>query len=104
MPALTLENDDGGSAPVSKQRRVCECWVLPLLAALVSMQTSCTANGNDVRLVSVFVDRRNTHGHRYTERLQIIPPWAHNPEAIHTPDGEVVVYTLGNGIPLHGPE
>jgi hypothetical protein len=40
----------------------------------------------------------------YTERLQIIPPWAHNPEAIHTPDGEVVVYTLGNGIPLHGPE
>ena len=40
----------------------------------------------------------------YTEQFQVIPPWAHNPEAILTPDNEVVLYTLGDGIPLHGPE
>lgn len=40
----------------------------------------------------------------YTEAFQIIPPWAHNPEAIETVDGEVVVFTLGDGKPVHGPE
>ena len=41
----------------------------------------------------------------YTEQFQIIPPWAHNPEAIHTTDGNVVIYTLGNGIVgQNGPE
>jgi hypothetical protein len=40
----------------------------------------------------------------YTEAFQIIPPWAHNPEAILTPGGEVVVFTLGDGKPVHGPE
>lgn len=40
----------------------------------------------------------------YEEQFQIIKPWAHNPEAILTADGTVVIYTLGNGIPLHGPE
>ena len=39
----------------------------------------------------------------YTEQFQVITPWSHNPEAIITA-GNVVVYTLGNGIPLHGPE
>ena len=39
----------------------------------------------------------------YTEAFQIIPPWAHNPEAIET-SGEVVVFTLGDGVPVHGPE
>jgi len=33
-----------------------------------------------------------------------IKPWAHNPEAIATTDGHIVVFTLGNGIPIHGPE
>ena len=36
----------------------------------------------------------------YTEAFQVIPPWAHNPEAILTPGGEVVVFTLGDGKPL----
>jgi len=40
----------------------------------------------------------------YKEQFQIIPPWAHNPEAILTTDGQAVVYTLGDGIPAHGPE
>ena len=40
----------------------------------------------------------------YTEQFQIIPPWAHNPEAILTKEGEVVVFTLGDGAPVHGPE
>ena len=40
----------------------------------------------------------------YVEQFQIIPPWAHNPEAIHTTDDMVVIFTLGDGIPLHGPE
>lgn len=40
----------------------------------------------------------------YSEQFQVIPPWAHNPEAILTADGHVVIYTLGDGIPLHGPE
>eukprot|EP01052_Picozoa_sp_SAG31_P004704 SAG31_NODE_198_length_20656_cov_5.167291_9_plen_313_part_00 len=26
-----------------------------------------------------------------------IPPWSHNPEAIHTPDGKFVIFTLGPG-------
>ena len=40
----------------------------------------------------------------YKEQFQVIPPWAHNPEAILTSDGTVVIYTLGDGIPYHGPE
>jgi hypothetical protein len=40
----------------------------------------------------------------YTEQFQIIPPWAHNPEAILTKEGEVVIFTLGDGKPVHGPE
>ena len=40
----------------------------------------------------------------YKEEFQIIAPWSHNPEAIRTADDEVVVFTLGNGIPIHGPE
>lgn len=38
----------------------------------------------------------------YKEEFQIIPPWAHNPEAILTPDGTVAVFTLGNGIQING--
>ena len=38
----------------------------------------------------------------FKESFQIIPPWAHNPEAILTPDGTVAVYTLGNGIQING--
>ncbi len=38
----------------------------------------------------------------YKEEFQIIPPWAHNPEAIITPDGTVAVFTLGNGIQING--
>ena len=30
----------------------------------------------------------------YKEEFQIIPPWAHNPEAIITPDGTVAVTPL----------
>jgi hypothetical protein len=26
-----------------------------------------------------------------------IPPWSHNPEVVHTPDGKFVIYTLGPG-------
>jgi hypothetical protein len=40
----------------------------------------------------------------YTEQFQIIPPWSHNPEAILTPDGNIVIFTLGDGYPVHGPE
>lgn len=42
----------------------------------------------------------------YKEQFQIIPPWAHNPEAILTADGEVAVFTLGNGVEPNswGPE
>ena len=40
----------------------------------------------------------------FTEHFQIIKPWAHNPEAIHTADGEVAVFTLGNGQAGWGPE
>jgi hypothetical protein len=40
----------------------------------------------------------------YTEKFQIIKPWSHNPEAILTTDGEVVVFTVGEGTPAHGPE
>ena len=29
-----------------------------------------------------------------------IPPWSHNPEAIRTPDGQYVIYTLGPGFGL----
>ena len=44
----------------------------------------------------------------YKEHFQVIPPWAHNPEAILTADGEVAVFTLGNGVgellsPCHSP-
>ena len=38
----------------------------------------------------------------FVEQFQIIPPWAHNPEAILTPDGTVAVFTLGNGIQING--
>jgi len=34
----------------------------------------------------------------YKEQFQVIPPWAHNPEAILTADGELAVFTLGNGV------
>jgi hypothetical protein len=38
----------------------------------------------------------------YKESFQIIPPWAHNPEAILAADGTVALFTLGNGIQTHG--
>lgn len=40
----------------------------------------------------------------YKEMFQVIEPWAHNPEAIATKDGHVAIFTLGDGIPFHGPE
>ena len=40
----------------------------------------------------------------FTELFQVIQPWAHNPEAIVAADGTVVVFTLGDGVPIHGPE
>ena len=33
----------------------------------------------------------------YVRQAIAIPPWSHNPEAIHTPDGKFVIFTLGPG-------
>jgi hypothetical protein len=32
----------------------------------------------------------------------VVPPWSHNPEAIRAPDGEIVIFTLGDGWPQNG--
>ena len=32
----------------------------------------------------------------------VVPPWSHNPEAIHTSDGKTVIFTLGDGWAQNG--
>jgi histone H2B len=32
----------------------------------------------------------------------VVPPWSHNPEAVRAPDGETVIFTLGDGRPQNG--
>jgi len=87
----TLTTSWGGSVIGPSQNKDGKYWMFAAEMAQHCTLGQWTTNSQVVTAVST------TPLGPFVRQALAIPPWSHNPEAILTPDGTYVIYTLGPG-------